>query len=784
MSIKLICPIRGLLNINEKSKDNLSFTEERQRIELVRFLLSKGYPKELFEFEYKIKFGSSKRFLKADLITWESDSKQNVNIICEIKRDSKHKIDAYDFQLKPAIKLTNSKYGIYFDNADNYIIYSNNKFSLNKLPKYGFEFNAKNISISDLRKITNIEYIYSKLDQLTYNNGISKEKRYEGIFQILLSKYYDEKYNESNLKFLINNNNTYNEFKNLYDQSLKYYNINSQIKLKKEIVLPENIVISIISFLEEYSFIQSDIGIIQSFFMKFGANFLKKDLAQYYTPIPIVKFISSLLKIISSDRIIDPAGGSADFLVGILEKYKNSKIKNLIRENLHYWDISEDALKVAFINMVLHGDGKTNIEQLDSIEKWDYKNKQFDFVITNPPFGSKTRWEKDIKIMNHYELVIDNKKQQLGILFLERSLNLLKENGILVIILPSGYLNNSSLKYIRDFCIKKYKIVADISLPEGAFKGAETGVKTDILIIKKQLSNEDDDYRIFVSSPQKLGFDFKSKKLSLIYKRDLITGKYILDEYNKEILDSDLEDVLLEFKHFSYDNSLTEFEQENNDKEYNFILKSELIRDPMLTLKPELYLNSYREHIKKIEKQTVSLKELKNNRYCNIEIQKNETIKLVEGKMYSYIDISEAKKGDYSLDNKLHHWEVKNIGRATQATSKNDIFLSYLLGSKDKFFLMLEENTDNIVVTNGMYRIIINDESVRLSFYNFLFTDSFSLQFNAFSTGHIQTNISLNKVWDFRFKLLQENEILKIKKMIKIQKQYKEIYSDILNKKK
>lgn len=776
MIVKLNCPIRGLLNIKEKSKDNLSFTEERQRIELVKFLLSKGYPQHLFSFEHKINFGSSKRFLRADLVIWENDYKQKIKIVCEVKRDSKNKNDAYDYQLAPTIKLTSAKYGIYFDNADNYVIYENNKYSLNKLPRFGFDFNIKNILISDLRTITNIDYIYNKLDQLTHNAGISKEKRYEGIFQILLSKYFDEKYHyESNLKFL-KNNHTFANFKSLYQDALKYYNINSQIKLKKDIVLPENIIISIVSFLEEYSFIKSDMGIIQSFFMKFGANFLKKDLAQYYTPIPIVKFIASLLKIKNSDRIIDPAGGSADFLVGILEKFKNNKNKNLIKDNLHYWDISEDALKVAFINMVLHGDGRTNIEQLDSIEKWNYKNEQFDFVITNPPFGTKTKWEKDPKIMNYYKLAQKKGNQQLGILFLERSINLLKENGILVIVLPSGYLNNSSLKYIRQFCLN-YKIIADISLPEGAFKGAETGVKTDILIIKKQ--SVSDDYQIFVSSVQKLGFDFKSKKLAPIFKRDIVTGKYLLNQDNKEILDSDLENVLSEFKKFAYDNALTEFEQENNGQQYNFVLKSELMQDSMLTLKPELYLHHYRQHIKAIENDTVSLKQLKNNQHCKIEIQKNATIKLVPGKMYSYIDISEAKKGDYSLNNKLHHWQVKNIGRASQAAKTNDIFLSYLLGSRDKFFLMLEENTDNIVVTNGMYRVIIDDERVRLSFYKFLFTNSFPLQFNALSTGHIQTNISLNKIWDFRFKLLEDDEVIKMKQMIEMQKKFKKTFLSI-----
>jgi predicted RNA methylase len=136
--------------------------------------------------------------------------------------------------------------------------------------------------------------------------------------------------------------------------------------------------------------------------MKFGKIFLKKDLSQYYTPLPIVTFISKILDVKPNQYVIDPAGGSADFLVGVLEKYKENVDK--YRDQLFYWDASEDACKVAYMNMVLHGDGRSKIIEKDSIEEHEEMNKKFDFVITNPPFGNSTVWNKDKKILENYSL--------------------------------------------------------------------------------------------------------------------------------------------------------------------------------------------------------------------------------------------------------------------------------------------------------------------------------------------------------------------------------------------
>ena len=71
-------------------------------------------------------------------------------------------------------------------------------------------------------------------------------------------------------------------------------------------------------------------------FMKFASSTLKTELSQFYTPISIVEFIISLLNIENMNKLIDPAGGSADFLVGAIKANR----KCATNDNIYYWDFS------------------------------------------------------------------------------------------------------------------------------------------------------------------------------------------------------------------------------------------------------------------------------------------------------------------------------------------------------------------------------------------------------------------------------------------------------------
>lgn len=215
--------------------------------------------------------------------------------------------------------------------------------------------------------------------------------------------------------------------------------------------------------------------------MYFAPILLRKELDQYSTPQELVNFIVESIEIDPTSTFVDPCGGSGDFLVGVIQKALSKNINN-IKNNIHYWDISQDAANIASLNMILNGDGRSHIKIIDSIYEYKFKNNHFSVCITHPPFGTKTKWEKDKKIMKEYSLgQIKRSKQELGILFIERCINLLKKGGLLSIVLPNGYLINPSSKYIREFLISSGRIIGVISLPEGVFKKSDAGGFTTIL---------------------------------------------------------------------------------------------------------------------------------------------------------------------------------------------------------------------------------------------------------------------------------------------------------------
>ena len=110
-----------------------------------------------------------------------------------------------------------------------------------------------------------------------------------------------------------------------------------------------------------------------------------------------------------------------------------------------------------------------------------------DVVVGNPPFSAKFGKVTDKKILSKFKLGSNRKSQALEILFLEKFIELARENGIIGIILPFGIFANTQLSYVRNFIIQHLKIIAVISLPRNTFP--KTTSKTCILIGKKKKHN-------------------------------------------------------------------------------------------------------------------------------------------------------------------------------------------------------------------------------------------------------------------------------------------------------
>ncbi|MGZ9755567.1 HsdM family class I SAM-dependent methyltransferase [Mycoplasma sp. 246B] len=764
---KLICPIRGQLNINEKAKDGKTSTEEKLRIDLINILLSKNYNKDAIYLEEKMQVGSKGSHPKLiDLAIKDGDS---YLLVAEVKRDDiseKEIKEAILYQLQTAIDLKKAKYGIFYNGSHQKLFYKGNEYNLSMLPNYGEEFKTALFKFDELVPIQNAKVLFDELDLIIHSLGYGKNERYKGLFQVILAKYYDEQFHKHDLKFTALTTNIA-VFEKLWADAYDYYQRNfvQGQQVQKELIFKYDDLQKVIKLLQPYSFIKSKSSVPQDFFMKFSSKILDKiNMAQYYTPVAIIDFIVNILDIKPYQAVIDPAGGSADFLTGVIQKYKNNPDYKDMKDNLYYWDISKDACSVAFFNMVLNGDGRTKIHQIDSIANWNKNNSFFDFVITNPPFGSKVKFMGNQSILKHYKLN-EHCNGQLGVLFIERAMNLLKENGILAIVLPSGYLNNQQQSYIRKYLIDNFHILADISFPEGVFKGAETGVKTDVLFVKK--TKRIHNYKIFTDVVKNIGFDFNTKNLPPIYKINDENGEILKDANNEAILNTDLPEILKRMQQFAYDEKIIGLSQVNHSINYGYTYMQDL--DSSLKLKPEL--SNTKISLILNDKSLYSLREYKQNNQNGLIIEKktkNFEKSIIKSKIYSYIPIAQThSKGLYTLSNKLRGWQIQNISRAKQIGHKDSIYLPYLYGSYDKFFYFNLDNSD-VIISNGFYRIYINDEKVRYSFFKFLFDQSYQIQFQAFATGHIQTNIIEERILDFRFKLLDKEEINQVKQMIKV----------------
>jgi type I restriction enzyme M protein len=134
-----------------------------------------------------------------------------------------------------------------------------------------------------------------------------------------------------------------------------------------------------------------------------------------------------------------------------------------------------------------------------------FKYGTFDFIITNPPFGSTIR-QSEQAYLKTYQLgkkeedwlavkaQPENTRdgQSTEVLFIEQDYKFLREGGYLAIVLPDGILTNSSMQYVRTQIEDWFRIVAVISMPQTAFAANGAGVKSSVLFLKKWKKEETD----------------------------------------------------------------------------------------------------------------------------------------------------------------------------------------------------------------------------------------------------------------------------------------------------
>lgn len=333
--------------------------------------------------------------------------------------------------------------------------------------------------------------------------------------------------------------------------------------------------------------------ILGDFFEGIIRNGFKQSKGQFFTHINIVRFMLYALqtdklaiKRIKEDKeipyMIDPSAGSGTFLIEYMKfitenmKYRNRNahgynadlgtaraVKDKVLSDWFYPDHRENKWAQTYIygaeinfnlgtatkvNMILHGDGSTNIFVKDGLlpfSKYEkatgpnalygseqdsrYRNNngdldingQFDLILTNPPFSVEL--DNDTKKTLKKDFMFGEKKNSEN-LFVERWYQLLRENGRLAAVLPESVFDTTENKYIRLFLYKYFKIKAVVSLPQLAFE-PYTSTKTSILFAQKKTKDEIDRWNELWENASSEWQSLKTRVNNIIAVKDGIKQK-------------------------------------------------------------------------------------------------------------------------------------------------------------------------------------------------------------------------------------------------------------------
>mgnify|MGYP001159276619 CR=1 FL=1 len=240
---------------------------------------------------------------------------------------------------------------------------------------------------------------------------------------------------------------------------------------------------------------------------------------QFRTPRHIIKLMVEMVAPSPTDIICDPACGTAGFLVACNEylRQHHPEIftdlglrRHYEQEMFHGFDFDSTMLRVAAMNMLLHGLEQPHIINRDSLaQSYGDAAEAYSLILANPPFAGSLDYESTAKGLLE---VVRTKKTEL--LFLALFLRLLKPGGRAAVIVPDGVLFGSSTahKSLRETLVEKQKLEAVISMPSGIFK-PYAGVSTAILFFTRTDSGGTD--QVWFYDMQADGFSLDDKRTPL-----------------------------------------------------------------------------------------------------------------------------------------------------------------------------------------------------------------------------------------------------------------------------
>ena len=539
--------------------------EEPVRQEYERILVEDyGYFKTDLDIEVRVPRGSGYFPDKADIVVYSGggrDPAKDIVGIVEAKRPERTDGIA---QLKSYMTATSAIWGVWTNETDiAYVCRQGTKI----LDDYIHNIPVRGQSLQDIGRLKKSELApFGRSDlkaafkrilfTLYANANITRRERLGGeMIKIIFSKLQDEKmYLDRPPEFRAETGEAFrniaNRVKRLFRDVLVELKGDDIFTQQDKIALDDSSIAWVVGQLQHGSLLKTDTDVVGDAFEVFSESQFVGEKGEFFTPRGVVHIAVKVAEPNPNDTVCDPACGSGGFLVTAMKhiwdkmekdpKWRGSPTlkdsqRRMAAQSLFGIDKDLDLVKIAKAHMAIAGDGRSNICHQNSLHtagqfKGDALKhfvsgndfEQFDIILTNPPFSTKTKIIK--KDAANFELGYNWKQdKQLGVwtkgnkpgerdpyvLFIERCLDMLKVGGTLCIVLPETVFHGPSKEHLRHFFLHGNNLIAVVDLPHNTFR-PYCNAKTCLLVLQKGVPQQD---RIIMATPKEMGHDHNGKPL-------------------------------------------------------------------------------------------------------------------------------------------------------------------------------------------------------------------------------------------------------------------------------
>lgn len=506
------------------------------------------YPLDRIAVEHPITFGTVTADKSADIMVFQADL-TTAKIVIEVKKPDRR--DGLS-QLKSYLNAEGSPIGVWSNGHERVILYRPypREFddTLTEVPSVDQEpadVLAARVTLADLHREFDFKRIIQTLQELVLAGAGVDE--FNEIFKIIFAKLYDEIEAKGRANQVVSFRKsddpdvTYERIDGLFRAAMQewpgIFDDNEHIRLT-----PHHLQV-VAGPVERIRLLGANMRVMDDAFEYLIPTVAKKKNGQFFTPRYVIDMCVKMLNPTRRETVLDPACGSAGFLLHVMEHVwpivdDNGGARREERKHRYagryLWgiDFDERSAKVARALMLIAGDGRSHVFRANSLdprewfldqegeslrnalresnllahrpranqviresEAWDfYQDMRFDVILTNPPFAGEIR---DQQLLRRYGLATralnrrgkGGPKEERDVLFIERCLQMLVSGGRIAIVLPQGKFNNATLGYIRDWIADRARLLAVVGLHPNTFK-PHTGTKTSVLFLQKYTPEE------------------------------------------------------------------------------------------------------------------------------------------------------------------------------------------------------------------------------------------------------------------------------------------------------